>query len=127
MDLTSENVSTNFTEKCNKESTDLHILNLPNFVSPNPGVSLVECKGCHKSIQPSEYPSHLKSCKVFSRFVKKTSTGFQCQVCLKEDIKRYKREKDDLDKRTRGLREEQREWLDKQIEEMKTRLSKSEE
>ena len=77
------------TSECDKESRDLHILNLPNFVSPNPGVSLVECKGCHSSIQPSEYSSHLKSCKVFTRFVKRTSTGFQCQVCLKKDIKKW--------------------------------------
>ena len=77
------------TSECDKESRDLHILNLPNFVNPNPGVSLVECKGCHNSIQPSEYSSHLKSCKVFTRFVKRTSDGFQCQVCLKKDIKKW--------------------------------------
>ena len=77
------------TSECDKESGDLHILSLPNFVSPNQGVSLVECKGCHNSIQPSEYSSHLKSCKVFTRFVKRTSTGFQCQVCLKKDIKKW--------------------------------------
>ena len=70
-----------------KENEEL--INLPNCVSTNPGVSLFECKGCHKSIQPSEYPSHLKSCKVFCRFIKKTSTGFQCQVCLKIDIKKW--------------------------------------
>ena len=77
------------TSECDKESGDLHILSLPNFVSPNPGVSLVECKGCHNSIQPSEYSSHLKSCKVFTRFVKRTSDGFQCQVCLKKAIKKW--------------------------------------
>ena len=52
-----------------KENEEL--INLPNCVSTNPGVSLFECKGCHKSIQPSEYPSHLKSCKVFCKFIKK--------------------------------------------------------
>ena len=77
------------TSECDKESGDLHVLNLPNFISPNPGDSLVECKGCHTSIQPSEYSSHLKTCKVFTRFVKKTSTGFQCQVCLKKDNKKW--------------------------------------
>ena len=46
---------------------------------------------------------------------------------LKEDINRYKREKEDMEKRAKGMREEQRDWLDKQVDEIKGRLSKSEE
>ena len=48
-----------------------------------------KCKGCHGLFQPNFYIRHIKSCKVYSKFIKEVSTGFQCQVCLKIDVNKW--------------------------------------
>ena len=42
------------------------------------------CIYCSTSLHPSNYEKHIKSCKIYHKFMKKTNYGFQCLVCKNE-------------------------------------------
>ena len=42
-----------------------------------------KCQICHE-LKPSEkFTEHLKDCKIYHRFIKKTPTRFQCRICFR--------------------------------------------
>ena len=40
--------------------------------------TLKKCKNCHERIRSK---NHMKYCKLYSRYLKKTSEGYECQFC----------------------------------------------
>ena len=46
------------------------------------------CEICHEMYRNSMLPVHLKSCRIYFKFLKKTSKGYGCQLCKSETAKR---------------------------------------
>ena len=40
-----------------------------------------KCENCNEMINQSSIKKHVKNCKIYSKFSKITSTGFECLVC----------------------------------------------